>query len=128
MPDAGPRIGNLLAQVGLERRASQLVRTLSAGPAQRAAVVRCVLREPRLLLLDEPGARLDPAGFGKVEPLIGRSSGATRVVVTHDVEGGVADADRALALHSDGSVAYEGPASGLSASDARPIYSAGRSA
>jgi len=124
VPGAGARITELLAQVGLGRRAGQLVRTLSAGQAQRAAVVRCVLHEPRLLLLDEPGAHLDPAGFGKVEPLIGRSSGATRVVVTHDVEGGLADADRALALHSDGSVAYEGPASGLSAEDARAIYSA----
>jgi heme exporter protein A len=117
------RIGELLAQVGLERRAGQLVRTLSAGQAQRAAVVRCVLHEPKLLLLDEPGAHLDPAGFGSVEPLIGRSSVATRVVVTHDVEGGLADADRALALHSDGSVAYEGPAAGLPAEDARGIYS-----
>jgi heme exporter protein A len=74
-------------------------------------------------LLDEPGAHLDPAGFGTVEPLIGRSSGATRVVVTHDVEGGLDEADRALALRSDGSVAYEGPAGGLSAEDARAIYS-----
>jgi heme ABC exporter ATP-binding subunit CcmA len=123
VPESRRRIGALLAQVGLERRAGQLVRTLSAGQAQRAAVVRCVLHKPELLLLDEPGAHLDPAGFGTVEPLIGRSSGATRVVVTHDVEGGLADADRALALHSDGSVAYEGPADGLSAEDARTIYS-----
>ncbi len=120
------RIGDLLAQVGLERRAGQQVRTLSAGQAQRAAVARCVLHEPELLLLDEPGAHLDPAGYATVEPLIGRESGATRVVVTHDVEGGLADADRALALGSDGSVVYEGPASGLSAGEARSIY-AGRS-
>ena len=122
VPDAEGRIRELLAQVGLERRANQLVRTLSAGQAQRAAVVRCVLHDPELLLLDEPGAHLDPAGFGMVEHLIGRQSGATRVVVTHDVEGGLADADRALALRSDGAVAYEGPASGLSAGDARAIY------
>ena len=119
------RIGDLLAQVGLERRADQQVRTLSAGQVQRAAVARCVLHEPELLLLDEPGAHLDPAGYGTVEPLIGKGSGATRVVVTHDVEGGLAEADRALALRSDGSVAYEGPAAGLSPGDARAIY-AGR--
>ena len=121
--DPSERIGALLAQVGLGRRASQPVRTLSAGQLQRAAVCRCVLHEPELLLLDEPGAHLDPAGYGTVEPLIGRTSGATRVVVTHDVEGGLADADRALALRSDGAVAYEGPANGLSPGGARAIYS-----
>ena len=125
VPEPDARIGHLLAQVGLERRARQPVRTLSAGQTQRAAVARCVLHEPELLLLDEPGAHLDPAGYGILEPLIGRGCGATRVIVTHDVEGGLADADRALALRSDGSVAYEGPAGGLSAGDARAIY-AGR--
>ena len=125
VPGHEARIRDLLERVGLERRAHQHVRTLSAGQAQRAAVARCVLHEPELLLLDEPGAHLDPAGFGTVEPLIGRGSGATRVVVTHDVEGGLADADRALALRSDGSVAYEGPAGGLTPGDARAVY-AGR--
>ena len=90
---------------------------------QLVEIARALLLDPHFLLLDEPGAHLDPAGFGTVEPLIGRSSGATRVVVTHDVDGGLADADRALALHSDGSVAYEGPAGGLSPEDARAIYS-----
>ena len=112
-------------RVGLERRAGQLVRTLSAGQVQRAAVCRCVLHQPELLLLDEPAAHLDPSGYETVEPLIGRESGATRVVVTHDVEGGLAGADRALALTSDGAVAFEGPAGDLSPGDARAIY-AGR--
>lgn len=122
LPAPEARIRELLAQVGLERRASQQVRTLSAGQIQRAAVARCVLHKPELLLLDEPGAHLDPAGYATVEPLIGRASGATRVVVTHDVEGGLADADRALALRSDGTVAYEGRAEGLTPGDARAIY------
>ncbi|HYH61001.1 MAG TPA: ATP-binding cassette domain-containing protein, partial [Solirubrobacterales bacterium] len=116
------RIAELLAATGLERRADQLVRTLSAGQLQRAAVCRCVLHEPELLLLDEPAAHLDPAGYGIVEPLIGRGAGATRVVVTHDVEGGLADADRALALTSQGMVAFEGPAADLSTGAARAIY------
>ncbi len=122
---AETRIGELLEAVGMERRAGQLVRTLSAGQTQRAAVCRCVIHSPELLLLDEPGAHLDPAGYETVEPLIGRTSKATRVVVTHDVEGGLAEADRALALNSDGTVAYEGPASGITPSEARAIY-AGR--
>src|SRR4051794_13305042 len=54
------RIGELLAQVGMERRAGELVRNLSAGMVQRVAVCRAVLHEPELLLLDEPRAHLDP--------------------------------------------------------------------
>lgn len=121
--DPGGRIAHLLEAVGLERRAGQLVRTLSAGQLQRAAVCRCVLGEPELLLLDEPGSHLDPAGLGTVEPLIGRSSGVARVVVTHDVAGGLGDADSALVLRSDGGVAYEGPAAGIAPAEARAVYS-----
>ena len=120
-PDA--RIASLLEAVGLERRTGQLVRTLSAGQLQRAAVCRAVLHKPDLLLLDEPGAHLDPAGYATVEPLLGRASGATRIVITHDVEGGLAEADRALALRSDGRVAFEGRARDLTPGDARAIYS-----
>jgi heme exporter protein A len=123
--DPGGRIAELLEAVGLARQSDQLVRTLSAGQIQRAAVARCVLHRPALLLLDEPGAHLDPAGLDTVAPLIGRGAGVTRVVVTHDVEGGLATADRVLALRADGSVAYEGPAAGLSPGEARSVY-AGR--
>jgi heme ABC exporter ATP-binding subunit CcmA len=123
---AAARIGELLDAVGLTRRRDQLVRTLSAGQLQRAAVCRCVLHHPALLLLDEPGSHLDPAALETVEPLIGRRPGVTRVIVTHDFEGGLAGADRALALRAEGSVAYEGPAGGLAPGDARSIY-AGRS-
>ncbi len=120
-PDA--RITDLLDTVGLGRRSDQLVRTLSAGQVQRAAVCRCVLHRPELLLLDEPGSHLDPAALEVVEPLVGRAAGTARVVVTHDIEHGLADADRALALRADGTVAYEGPASGLSPREARSVYS-----
>jgi ABC-type transport system involved in cytochrome bd biosynthesis fused ATPase/permease subunit len=65
---------------------------------QRLAVCRAVLHEPDLLLLDEPTSHLDPAGAELVEPLIGRSSGRTRVVVSHDPVGSVAEADVVLGL------------------------------
>jgi heme exporter protein A len=123
LADPAARIAELLDAVGLARRRDQLVRTLSAGQLQRAAVCRCVLHAPSLLLLDEPGAHLDPAAVETVAPLIGPAEGMTRVVVTHDFEGGLASADRALALRADGTVAYEGPAAGLSPGDARSLYS-----
>ena len=92
---------------------------------QRLAVCRAVLHEPELLLLDEPRSHLDPEAAAMVEPLLGRRAGRTRVVVTHDIDAALAEADRVLALRAGGAVAYEGPASGLSAGDARPGASYG---
>ncbi len=120
------RIGELLEAVGMSRRRIELVRNLSAGQRQRLAVCRAVLHSPELLLLDEAGSHLDPQGRAIVEPLIGRGSGTARVVVTHDVEEGLAEADRVLALTAAGRVAYEGPARGISAADAREIYQRGQ--
>jgi heme exporter protein A len=115
------RILELLGAVGLERRADELARNLSAGMLQRAAICRAVLHRPALLLLDEPRSHLDPDATRIVEPLLG-GSGVSRVLITHDVEAGIADAARVLALRGDGTVGYEGPAGGISPGDARAIY------
>jgi heme exporter protein A len=123
LPDDGSgRIDELLAEVRMSRRADELVRNLSAGMLQRLAVCRALLHDPELLLLDEPRSHLDPEAASLVEPLLGSAPGRTRVVVTHDVDAGLAEADLVLALRAGGSVAYAGPASGLSAGDARAIY------
>jgi heme exporter protein A len=102
------RVEEVLRAVGMERRANDPVRELSRGMVQRLAAARAVLHDPPLLLLDEPGAGLDPGAAELLEPLIGRSSGRTRVVVTHDVEGGLAQADVALGLRA-GRQAFAGP-------------------
>src|SRR5215210_7456576 len=94
----GSRVEETLAAVGMERRADEPLRELSRGMVQRLAAARAVLHEPPLLLLDEPHAGLDPAAAELLEPLIGRASGRTRVLVTHDVEGALAEADVALGL------------------------------
>jgi heme exporter protein A len=92
------RVATVLDQVGMGRRAADPVRELSRGMVQRIAVARAVLHEPPLLLLDEPRANLDPAAAELLEPLIGRPSGRTRVLVTHDVRAALAEADVVLRL------------------------------
>ncbi len=114
-----------LARVGIADLARARPRAISGGEAQRVALARALATRPRLLLLDEPLAHLDLDGVEAVDPLIGRASGRSRVLVTHDVRGALVEADRALALHRDGEVAYEGPVSGLSDSEATAIFGGG---
>ena len=92
------RAQELLGAVAMERRADEPLRTLSRGMVQRVAVCRALLHDPELLLLDEPRANLDPAATELVEPLIGRASGRTRVIVSHDPAGVLAEADLVLGL------------------------------
>jgi heme exporter protein A len=97
---AEARIGELLAAVGMERRAEDRVAELSAGMRQRLAVCRCLLHEPELLLLDEPDSNLDREGRELVRALLGGGR-AARVVVTHDPERFLPEADQVLRLGSD---------------------------
>jgi ABC-type transporter Mla maintaining outer membrane lipid asymmetry ATPase subunit MlaF len=77
---------------------------------QRLAVARALLADPPLLLLDEPRANLDPAAADLLEPLIGRASGRTRVLVSHDLDSALAESDHALGLRR-GRVVLSEPAS-----------------
>ncbi len=125
LEDAEEAIADSLRLAGLTRRADDRVRNLSAGMVQRAAICRAVLHRPQLLLLDEPFSHLDPDAAGLAGRMIAASPGRTRVLVSHDPDSALAEADLALALRADGTVGYVGPAPGLSPGDARAIY-AGR--
>jgi ABC-type multidrug transport system ATPase subunit len=117
----GPqRVAESIEAVGLERRAGDPVKELSRGMVQRAAVARATLHEPQVLLLDEPRANLDPAAAEALEPLIGRASGRTRVLVSHDVERTLNEADVALGLRA-GRQMFAGKAD---AKQVRELYAA----
>ena len=115
------RVEALLEAVGMARRASDPVRELSRGMLQRLAAARAVLHDPPLLLLDEPRSGLDPAAVALLEPLVGRTAGRTRVLVTHDVEGGLAECDTALGLRA-GRQELSARAAEISPSDLRSLY------
>jgi heme exporter protein A len=118
---APERVEAVLAAVGMTQRADDPVRSLSRGMVQRLTVARAVLHEPELLLLDEPKSNLDPAAGELVEPLIGRASGATRVLTSHDPQAALAEADMVLAL-SNGRAAYLGAPSGIDEAMIRKLY------
>ncbi len=101
------RVEEVLRAVQMHNRADDPVRLLSRGMVQRMAICRAILHEPELLLLDEPKANLDPAAAELVEPLIGRASGATRVLTSHDPRAAIQEADLVLALQG-GRAAFVG--------------------
>ncbi|MBP0443637.1 ABC transporter ATP-binding protein [Roseomonas sp. SSH11] len=96
-----PRAERALAEVGLARHRDAWPATLSGGEAQRVALARALVREPRLLLLDEPFAALDALTRIRMHALVldlWRVHGPTTLIVTHDVDEAVLLADRVLVL------------------------------
>jgi putative ABC transport system ATP-binding protein len=103
------RIDELLELVGLGERAAHLPTELSGGEQQRVAIARALLRDPRLVLADEPTGNLDSASGGIVMSLLRRvvDGGQTVVMVTHDPRA-ASLADRVIFLR-DGAIAGEVP-------------------
>jgi tungstate transport system ATP-binding protein len=75
------RVDELLHIMGLTSLANQDARTLSGGQMQLVGLARALVVEPRMLLLDEPTAHLDPASVGLVESLIRRQQERTSMTV-----------------------------------------------
>lgn len=90
-----------LREVGLGGREDDLPRRLSGGQAARVALARALVREPRLMLLDEPFAALDALTRIKMHALVRELVALHRpgvLLVTHDVDEAIAMADRILIM------------------------------
>jgi sulfonate transport system ATP-binding protein len=100
-----------LAEVGLTERAQAWPLTLSGGEAQRAALARALVREPGLLLLDEPFSALDALTRMAMHRLVLRLWQRHRpavLLVTHDVDEALVLADRVLVL-AGGRITFSAP-------------------
>lgn len=95
------RAKEMLKQYGLAQFTSSKPSELSGGMRQRAALIRTLLPDPELLLLDEPFSALDYQTRLNVSDDIGqiiRDSGKTALLVTHDLSEAVSLADRIIIL------------------------------
>ncbi|MFD0867960.1 ATP-binding cassette domain-containing protein [Paenibacillus residui] len=104
-----PKALHFLQQVGLENKADQWPSTLSGGQKQRVALARALVRNPRMLLLDEPLGALDALTRLEMQQLIERlwlEQRFTALLVTHDVNEAITLSDRILLLE-DGDIALD---------------------
>jgi sulfonate transport system ATP-binding protein len=98
-----------LREVGLDDRAGDWPKNLSGGEAQRVALARALVREPGLLLLDEPFGALDALTRIKMHALLAQLCAKYHpsvLLVTHDVDEALLLADRALVL-TDGRISLD---------------------
>jgi polar amino acid transport system ATP-binding protein len=109
--EAERRATELLATIGLEGFARAFPDRLSGGQQQRVAIVRAILTEPELLLLDEITSALDPELVGEVLALVRALAerGTTILMATHEMAFAREVADRVVFL-DQGRVLEEGPA------------------
>jgi energy-coupling factor transport system ATP-binding protein len=106
------RVRHSLDEVGLAVPLDRATANLSGGQKQRLALAGVLAMRPRLLLLDEPTANLDPQGVTEVRDAVGRvldATGATLVVVEHRVAVWQDLVDRVIVLGPDGLIADGSP-------------------
>lgn len=111
VPSASQVAGAALDEVGLTARADAWPLTLSGGEAQRASLARALVREPSLLLLDEPFSALDALTRITMHRLVlslWTQHQPAVLLVTHDVDEALALADRVLVL-GDGRITHSAP-------------------
>lgn len=98
--DRALRADEALTQVGLESHASKQVMKLSSGMYQRLAIARALIKNPSVLLLDEPSRSLDPAAASRLWELIRNlvASDITILLATHNFTEAVALSDRVAVL------------------------------
>jgi ABC-2 type transport system ATP-binding protein len=104
------RVEEILERVGLDGREDELVRGYSLGMKQRLGIGAALLKDPRLLILDEPANGLDPAGIVEVRDLIrGLGRDGRTVFVSSHLLSEVQQTCDAVAIISGGRLVTQGP-------------------
>ena len=95
------RVDQMIRMIGLERFRNDYPAQLSGGMAQRVALVRTLINEPEILLLDEPLGALDEFTRMNMQDEILRiwkETGMTAIMVTHDVDEAVYLSDKVVVM------------------------------
>lgn len=117
--DIRARAKEKLAAVGLEKEYEKMPAALSGGMRKRAGLARAMALDPKILLIDEPSAGLDPITADEIDDLLldlKRSGGTTLIIVTHNIPSARKLGDTLVMLHERKIVAH-GTAEELDRSD-----------
>jgi phospholipid/cholesterol/gamma-HCH transport system ATP-binding protein len=109
--EIGERVSEKLAVVELYGVEQKYPAELSGGMRKRVALARAIVREPKIVLYDEPTTGLDPLTTESVDDMIigaRQKLGVTSVVISHDIGSTFHIADHVAMLH-DGRIVEEGP-------------------
>ncbi|MBT3295894.1 MAG: LPS export ABC transporter ATP-binding protein [Verrucomicrobia bacterium] len=104
------RAAELLAELGLSKVAKQKAYTLSGGERRKLEIARSLVRDPKLLMLDEPFSGVDPLAVNDIQEIVKglRDRGLGLLITDHNVRETLAVVDRAYLLY-EGKVLREGP-------------------
>ncbi len=126
------RVSELLSRVAMEEAREKMPADLSGGMKKRVGLARALALDPKIMLLDEPTAGLDPITASEINELIRelrRERENSSIVVTHDMRSVESVADR-VAMINEGNILIEGTLEDLKRSDdpivSKFVHEAGR--
>ena len=124
VPEIWPAVAAALSRVGFRYAQDRPTAALSGGEQQRLALAGVLVTRPRLLLLDEPTANLDPAGAALVRDAIARAGDPdTTVIVVEHRE--LPSVDRVVVLEPGGGVSADGVPADVCAAEGDRLAAAG---
>lgn len=123
LDDLDARARSVIAQVGLDKRMHDIVRTFSRGMKQRLSVARAIVHDPKILLLDEPYTGLDQHGaqiFGEMLSDL-KSNRRTILMTTHSIDEGLDFSDR-VGILSKGKIVLDSPKGEIDRATFKDLY------
>jgi lipopolysaccharide export system ATP-binding protein len=114
----------LLEELQVEHVAGQLGASLSGGERRRVEIARALAAKPRLILLDEPFAGVDPISVGEIQKIVRhlKQRGIGVLITDHNVRETLGICDRAYILNAGGVLAEGTPEQVLANPDVRRVY------
>lgn len=108
-----PAVADALARVHLTSRASSKMKTLSGGMIRRAGIAQAIAHRPRLLILDEPTAGLDPEQRQELRTTLRDLSVTTTVLISTHLAEDIAALGGSVLILNEGTACFAGPTADL---------------
>lgn len=117
------RVNEVLSLVGLENKADRPVKGFSGGERQRLGIAQAQINHPKLLILDEPAAALDPIGRRDVLNIMERLQDYATIFYSTHILDDVQQVSDTVAILNNGELVTQGPIESLLSGDGHVIYS-----